>query len=82
MAKRKSVRKPRKKTQKTSAFLSTVKRVFIGAFIVVACLIGVLFIYDYFAVANQKPAVEEKKERTAAPARKPVTTPKKDAPKQ
>ena len=82
MAKRKSVRKPRKKTQKTSAFLSTVKRVFIGAFIVVACLIGVLFIYDYFAVANQKPAVGEKKERTATPAKKPVAKPKQDTPKQ
>ena len=71
MAKRKSARKPRKKVQKTSSFLSTVKRMFIGAFIVVACFIGVLFIYDYFVpMAGHKPAALEKKGQEVV-----VTTP-------
>ncbi|WP_293669598.1 DNA/RNA non-specific endonuclease [uncultured Parabacteroides sp.] len=83
MAKRKSVRRPKKKTPKTSAFLSTVKRMFIGAFIVLACFIGLLFIYNYFfPVAGRKPATEEKKMQATAAAKKPVATPKKDAPKQ
>lgn len=56
---------------------------FIGAFIVLACFIGLLFIYNYFfPVAGRKPAIEEKKEQVATPAKKSVTTPKKDAPKQ
>ena len=51
-----------KKVQKTSSFLSIVKRMFIGAFIVVACFIGGLFIYDYFVpMAGHKPVALEKK---------------------
>ena len=77
MAKRKSARKPRKKVQKTSSFLSTVKRMFIGAFIVVACFIGVLFIYDYFVpMAGHKPAALEKKGQEVVSSKKAATAPK------
>ena len=74
MAKRKSARKPRKKVQKTSSFLSTVKRMFIGAFIVVACFIGVLFIYDYFVpMAGHKPVALEKKGQEVVSSKKAAT---------
>ncbi|MBS6223718.1 DNA/RNA non-specific endonuclease [Parabacteroides johnsonii] len=77
MAKRKSVRKPRKKVQKTSSFLSTVKRMFIGAFIVVACFIGFLFIYDFFApMAGHEPVALEKKGQETVSSKKAVTAPK------
>ena len=77
MAKRKSARKPRKKVQKTSSFLSTVKRMFIGAFIVVACFIGVLFIYDYYVpMAGHKPAALEKKGQEVVSSKKAATAPK------
>jgi endonuclease G, mitochondrial len=81
MAKRKSARKPRKKVQKTSSFLSTVKRMFIGAFIVVACFIGVLFIYDYFVpMAGHKPAALEKKGQEVVSSKKAATAPKQKCP--
>nr|WP_199652925.1 DNA/RNA non-specific endonuclease [Parabacteroides sp. AM08-6] len=65
MTKRKS-RKPRKRTkQQTSPFLTTVKRMFIGAFLVVACFIGLLFLYNSFYPTTDKPSVaKEKKECT------------------
>ena len=76
MAKRKSARKPRKKVQKTSSFLSIVKRMFIGAFIVVACFIGVLFIYDYFVpMAGHKPVALEKKGQEVVSSKKAATAP-------
>ena len=48
-----------------------------GACIVVACFIGFLFIYDYFAPAvERKPAVSEKKGQEAVPSKKAAAAPK------
>ncbi|WP_456088312.1 DNA/RNA non-specific endonuclease [Parabacteroides sp.] len=83
MAKRKSVRKPRKKVQKTSGFLSTVKWMFMGACIVVACFIGFLFIYDYFAPATgHEPAALEKKGQEAVSSKKAVSPLKEKTPEK
>ena len=50
---------------------------FIGAFIVVACFIGVLFIYDYFVpMAGHKPAALEKKGQEVVSSKKAATAPK------
>lgn len=52
---------------------------FIGAFIVVACFIGFLFIYDYIApAAGHKPVAVEKKGQDAVSSGKAVTTPKQN----
>ena len=52
---------------------------FIGAFIVVACFIGFLFIYDYFApAAGHKPVAVEKKGQDAVSSGKAVTTSKQN----
>ena len=49
---------------------------FIGAFIVVACFIGVLFIYDYFVpMAGHKPVALEKKGQEVVSAKKAATAP-------
>lgn len=80
MAKRKSARKPRKKGRKASSVLSSVKRMFIGAFIVVACFIGFLFIYDYFAPAEgHKPVVSEEKKPGVVASEKAVAGPDQKA---
>ena len=50
---------------------------FIGAFIVVACFIGVLCIYDYFVpMAGHKPAALEKKGQEVVSSKKAATAPK------
>ena len=50
---------------------------FIGAFIVVACFIGVLFIYDYFVpMAGHKPAALEIKGQEVVSSKKAATAPK------
>lgn len=50
---------------------------FIGAFIVVACFIGVLFIYDYFVpMAGHKPTALEKKGQEVVSSKKAATAPK------
>ena len=50
---------------------------FIGAFIVVACFIGGLFIYDYFVpMAGHKPAALEKKGQEVVSSKKAATAPK------
>ena len=49
---------------------------FIGAFIVVACFIGVLFIYDYFVpMAGHKPVALEKKGQEVVSSKKAATAP-------
>ena len=50
---------------------------FIGAFIVVACFIGFLFIYDFFApMAGHEPVAMEKKGQETVSSKKAVTAPK------
>jgi len=50
---------------------------FIGAFIVVACFIGFLFIYDFFApMAAYEPVALEKKGQETVSSKKAVTAPK------
>lgn len=68
MAKRKSKVKPRKKSKQTTSFLTVVKRMFIWAFVVVACFIGLLFLYNYLYPPTGKQSVGvEQKEHTANP---------------
>ena len=56
---------------------------FIGAFIVVACFIGVLFIYDYFVpMAGHKPAALEKKEQESIEATKKLIAQRKELEKR
>lgn len=82
MAKRKS-RKPRKKTLGRSfGVLNTLKRMFIGSCIVVACFIGLLYVYNYFYPATDKQSVgKEQKKHSDVPktAVSPKTTSKKPA---
>ena len=50
---------------------------FIGAFIVVACFIGFLFIYDFFApMAGHEPVALEKKGQETVSSKKAVPAPK------
>ena len=50
---------------------------FIGAFTVVACFIGFLFIYDFFApMAGHEPVALEKKGQETVSSKKAVTAPK------
>lgn len=77
MAKKKSVRKPRKKARKNSFSFSILKRIFMGVCAVVACFIGCLYLYDSFAPkGGQGPAVREKKEQKSVPAEKTANAPK------
>lgn len=78
MAKRRSARKTRKKVHKGSSFFHTLKWVLIGVCIVVACFIGFLFIYDYFApLSRHKSVTWEKKEQKTVSSKKFSTTPKR-----
>lgn len=72
MAKRKAKVRPRKKKKKQpSSFLTSVKRLFIGAFAVFVCFIGLLFLYTYlYPQGNgrgEKNAASQ--EQAPAPAR-------------
>ena len=82
MAKRKSA-KPRRKTKKqASSFLTTIKRMFIGAFIIVACFIGLLFLYNYLYPAAEKQSAEKgQKERTVV-SEKTAVSPNKSPEKK
>lgn len=81
MAKRKSVKKSRKKAKQTLAILSTVKRMFIGACVVMICLIGLLFLYNYFFPFTAKRSItaeQKESEKTTVPAKpKASSTPPK-----
>ena len=56
---------------------------FIGAFIGLVCLIGILFVYDYFFPATgQKPVTVEKKGQVPVPVKESVVAPKKELQKQ
>lgn len=69
MAKKKQVRRSRKKPKRSRLFIQTIKRIVIGAFIVVLCFIGLLFIYNYFYPLTPTPKTEkvvvEKKEKAS-----------------
>lgn len=75
MAKKKSRTQPRKsKKKKGSPFLASVKRIFLWAFALVVCLIGVLFIYNYFDPASKNLSgnvqKEDKTESVPIPSKK------------
>lgn len=73
MVKRKSARKPHRKTRKGASFLSIVRRIFIGGCVVIACLIGILFVYDhFFPVAVSRPIETGKNADAPAERQKPV----------
>ena len=80
MAKRKGRGKSRKRTKKSSSFLSTVKKGFIGAFFVVLCFIGLLFVYNcFYPVDGKQSGNTVQKEKQEQVARN--TEPAKVAPK-
>lgn len=72
MAKRKGKAKPRNRKKQTVPFLSTLKRMFVWACFVVACFIGLLFLYNYFYPTLETKSVEVKQEKRAV-ASKPVS---------
>ena len=60
MAKKKGKPQPRKsKKKRASSFMSSVKKMLLGAFAVVVCFIGVLFIYNWFYPVSKTRPVEE-----------------------
>lgn len=67
MAKKRGKPQPRKNgKRRVSSFISSVKKMFLGAFAVVVCFIGVLFIYNwFFPVAKERP-VAKKQDRAEA----------------
>lgn len=77
VTKRKSKGKPRKRPKHTSSFIGTIKRMFIGAFFVVVCFIGLLFIYNYFYPLAEKQATPaSQKESVAKKQAEPVVVPR------
>lgn len=69
MAKRKAkVRTRKKKKKQPSTFLTSVKRLFIGAFAVFVCFIGLLFLYAYLY-----PQGNERGKKNAAPREAPAS---------
>lgn len=72
MAKRKSKGRARKKGKQASSFLSAIKRMFIGAFLVVACFIGLLYLYNYlYPDTGKQPASKVQEQRIAIPQATP-----------
>lgn len=68
MAKRKSKVKPKKRKKQSIPFLSVIKRMFIWAFVVVVCFIGLLYIYNYLYPSAVKQPVAVPLEQKALPA--------------
>lgn len=67
MAKKKGKPQPRKsKKKRKPAFISTVKKLFLGAFAVVVCFIGTLFIYNWFYPVSKTAPVARKQDRVEA----------------
>lgn len=80
--KSKTKSKSRKKKKQVSSFVLAVKRVFVAISILLACLIGVLFLYDYlYPVTGKQPVVKEQQKTVAKEQKKPAT-PKKPVPEQ
>lgn len=72
MAKRKSKGRARKKGKQASSFLSAIKRMFIGAFLVVACFIGLLYLYNYlYPDTGKQPGNKVQEQRIAVPQATP-----------
>ena len=82
MAKKKKTKRSRKKAAKTSSFIKGIKNIFIAVFIVLLCLIGSLFVYDYFhPLQTNSAAVKsqtENKKEIKSPQTEKKTTVKKD----
>lgn len=67
MAKKKGKPQPRKsKKKRKPAFISSVKKMFLGAFAVVVCFIGALFIYNWFYPVSNTASVARKQDRVEA----------------
>lgn len=75
MAKRKAKVRPRgkKKKKQSSSFLASVKRLFIWAFAVFVCFIGLLFVYTYLypegRQSARKPAAKTERSSSSRPAK-------------
>lgn len=80
--KSKTKSKSKKKKKQVSSFVLAVKRVFVVISIILACLIGVLFLYDYlYPVTGKQPVVKEQQKAVAKEQKKPATS-KKPVPEQ
>lgn len=78
MAKRKSTRKKsRQKKKQGSLFLSTLKRMFIVAALVVVCFIAILYLYNYlYPVSGRQPDKVEQKSAEKQPGVKSTSSEK------
>ena len=71
MVKKKRKPQPRKsKTTQANSVLSFTKKIFVFAFAVVVCFIGVLFIYNWFFPLSKADSVKKKQERVVAKDRR------------
>lgn len=71
MAKKKGKVKPRNRKKQGTPFLSAIKRMFIWAFIVLACFIGLLYIYNYlYPSSSKQPVAAEQKAFPANPVKR------------
>lgn len=75
MAKRKAKVRPRskKKKKQPSSFLASVKRLFVWAFVVFVCFIGLLFLYTYLYPEGRKQGGEPSVKTEMPAYRRPVT---------
>lgn len=72
--------KSRKKKKQVSSFVLAVKRIFVIVSAILACTIGVLFLYDYlYPATSQKPVAKEQK-KPVAPVKPASQQKKKDEP--
>lgn len=76
MAKRKAKVRPRskKKKKQPSSFLASVKRLFVWAFVVFVCFIGLLFLYTYLYPEGRKEGSKPSVKTETTASRRPVTT--------
>lgn len=82
MAKRKSKAKSKKKKKQIPSFVTAIKRVFVFISLALACMIGILFLYDYlYPTTRKQPVAKEQKQPVAKEQKKTVSL-AKPAPEQ
>lgn len=80
MVKRKGKAKARKKKNQGTPFISTIRRIFVLAALVVVCFIGVLYIYNYLYPASEKQPVAKEQKKVITPAVPKPAKKKEDVP--
>ncbi|UVQ48410.1 DNA/RNA non-specific endonuclease [Parabacteroides faecis] len=69
MAKRRSKAKSRKKKNQGSSLVSTIRRIFVLAALVVICFIGVLYVFNYLYPVSETKTVAVEQKKTSTPAK-------------